>query len=147
MRTLLVASLTAVAVAATASVSLAGHGGAASARFVTPKAGAMTGSTVTFKVKLANFQLDAASVGKMNAAGKGHLHFAMDGGKLDFPKYSGANGKLATQLGIAGKYSPAVNPWITYRNLPRGRHTLTVFLANNDHSPQGAKASVRFWVS
>jgi hypothetical protein len=30
----------------------------------------------------------------------------MDGGKYDFPKHSGANGRLATQLGVQGKYSP-----------------------------------------
>jgi hypothetical protein len=114
--------------------------------FVTPKTGATTPSTVTAKVKLVHFRLSAKDVGKKPKAGEGHLHFAMDNGKFDHPKYSGANGKLAVMLGIAGKYSPAVTPSITYANLPKGKHTLVVMLANNDHSPQGAKASISFRV-
>lgn len=114
--------------------------------FVKPKAGATTGSTVTFVVKLTNFKLDPKDVGKQKKPNTGHLHFQMDGGKFDYPKYSGANGKLAVTLGIAGKYSPAVLPTITYRHLPAGKHKLLVFLANNDHSPVGASASVSFTV-
>jgi hypothetical protein len=120
--------------------------GKPSVRFVTPKNGATTGSTMTFVVKLTNFKLDPKDVGKRNKPNTGHLHFQMDGGKYDYPKYSGANGKLAVKLGIAGKYSPSVTPSITYRHLPAGRHTLVVFLANNDHSPVGPSASVHFTV-
>ena len=112
--------------------------------FTQPKPARTTGSTVTFAVKLTNFKLDAKDVGKQKKPNTGHLHFQMDGGKFDYPKYSGANGKLAVTLGIAGKYSPAVLPTITYRHLPPGKHRLVVFLANNDHSPVGASASVRF---
>ena len=90
--------------------------------------------------------LDPKDVGKQKKPNTGHLHFQMDGGKFDYPRYSGANGKLAVTLGIAGKYSPAVLPTITYRHLPPGKHRLVVFLANNDHSPVGASASVRFTV-
>jgi hypothetical protein len=113
---------------------------------VSPMHGAKTNATVTFKVKLANFTICAACVGKANKANTGHLHFALDGGKFDYPKYSGANGKLAVQLGIAGKYSPAVLPQITYAHLPKGKHTLWVFVVNNDHSNTGAKASSTIWV-
>ena len=114
--------------------------------FTKPKPGSTTGSTVTFVVKLTNFKLDPQDVGKQKKANTGHLHFQMDGGKFDYPRYSGANGKLAVTLGIAGKYSPAVLPTITYRHLPAGKHRLVVFLANNDHSPVGASASVSFTV-
>ena len=38
-------------------------------------------------------------------------------------------------------------PTITYSNLPKGKHTLVVILANNDHSPLGPNASVTFTVS
>jgi hypothetical protein len=120
--------------------------GGPSIAFVTPKAGAVTGSSVTFTVKVTNFKLDAEAVGKQKKANTGHLHFQMDHGKFDFPKYSGANGKLAVKLGIAGKYSPSVAPSIKYSHLPAGKHTLVVFLANNDHSPVGPKASVSFTV-
>ena len=109
-------------------------------KFVSPKAGAMTGSKVTFTVALTNFKLDAANVGKAKKPNDGHIHFQMDGGKYDFPKYSGANGTLAVKLGIAGKYSPAVTTSITYTGLPKGKHTLVAILANNDHSPVGPTA-------
>jgi hypothetical protein len=114
--------------------------------FKAPKANAKLGKTVTATVKLTNFKLDPKDVGKAPAVGKGHLHFTMDGGKYDFPKYSGANGKLAKKLGVAGKYSPSVTPSITYKGLPKGKHSLKVALANNDHSNAGATSSVTFTV-
>jgi hypothetical protein len=106
----------------------------------------MEGKTVTATVDLTNFQIDAADVGKGNIAGKGHLHFSLDGGKYDHAKYSGANGKLAEQLGTDGQYSPSTTPTITYKGLPPGEHTLKVDLVNNDHSPIGASDSVTFTV-
>jgi hypothetical protein len=114
--------------------------------FTAPAAAATTGSKVVVKVRLVNFTIDAKGVGKANRASRGHLHFSMDNGKYDFPEYSGPNGKLAAQLGIAGKYSPAVAPTITYAKLPKGKHTLKVFLVNNDHSNTGTSATVRFTV-
>lgn len=131
---------------AAALVPAAGAAGKPSVAFVKPSAGATTRSTVTFTVKLTNFELDPKDVGKQNKSHRGHLHFQMDGGKFDFPKYSGANGVLATKLGIAGKYSPSVTPSITYSHLPPGKHRLLVILANNDHSAAGATASIRFTV-
>src|SRR5438477_115049 len=88
---------------------------AASALVVAPTPGAVTSSTVTARVKLVHFRLSAKDVGKKPKRGEGHLHFAMDNGKFDHPKYSGANGKLAVQLGVAGMYSPSVTPTITYK--------------------------------
>ncbi len=117
-----------------------------SAAFLSPKEGATVGRTVTAKVALTDFAIDAAAVGQAAKDGEGHLHFSLDGGKYDFPKYSGANGQLAQKLGIAGKYSPSVTPSITYANLPPGKHILKVFLANNDHSDTGAGATVSFVV-
>ena len=114
--------------------------------FTAPKPNAKSGKKVTAKVKLTNFQLDPKDVGKKPKPGKGHLHFSMDDGKYDFPKYSGANGKLAKKLGVQGKYSPSVTPTITYSGLPKGKHTLKVNLANNDHSNAGGTASVKFTV-
>ena len=97
-----------------------------------------TSDGFTAKVALDGVALDAENVGKMAETGKGHLHFELDGGKFDFAKYSGPNGKLAKQLGTDGKYSPSVAPSITYRNLPKGKHVLKVYVANNDHSENGA---------
>jgi plastocyanin len=102
--------------------------------FKSPRMNAKEPSTVTAKVSLTNFTIDKADVGKAPLPGKGHLHFSMDGGKFDTPKYSGPNGRLAVKLGVAGQYSPALAPKITYKHLPKGKHTLVVNLANNDHS-------------
>ena len=58
----------------------------------------------------------------------------------------GANGLLAKKLGVTGKYSPSVTPTIKYKGLPKGKHTISVQLANNDHSPAGGAAQVSFKV-
>ena len=112
-----------------------------------PGEGESIGSKFTAKVDLAGFKLDPKDVGKKAEDGHGHLHFSLDGGKYDSAKYSGANGKLAEQLGTDGKYSPSVAPQITYSGIPAGKHTLVVDLANNDHSDTGDKAEVTFTVA
>ena len=114
--------------------------------FLTPKDGATTSDKVTAKVKLENFELDPNAVGKSPVPGKGHLHFQMDEGRFDIPENSGENGKLAKKLGVDGKYSPAVEPTITYVNLPPGKHTLEVYLANNNHTDTGVEAETEFTV-
>jgi hypothetical protein len=114
--------------------------------FLAPADGATVGGTVTAKVKLSKFKLAPNQVGKPAKQGQGHLHFSLDGGKYDYPKYSGANGKLATSLGVQGKYSPSVTPTITYKGLPAGKHKLEVYLANNDHTNTGVEAATSFTV-
>jgi hypothetical protein len=105
------------------------------------------GGAETFTITTSGFKIDAKDVGKVNKAGQGHIHFQMDGGKYDQPKYSGANGKLAVALKVAGTYSPAVADTITYKHLPKGTHTLKVFLVHNDHSNYpGATAKITFHV-
>ncbi len=136
--------VTVLTLAATTALAALASAASPSVRFVTPSTGTTTSSTVVARVALANFALDPADVGKTNKLHRGHLHFQMDGGKYDYPEYSGPNGQLAKTLGIAGKYSPSVGPKIIYRHLPAGKHTLTVFLANNDHSAVGPKATVTF---
>jgi hypothetical protein len=114
--------------------------------FTKPTKNEKVGTTVTATVHLTNFKLDPKAVGKAPQPGKGHLHFSMDGGKFDYPKYSGANGALAKKLGVTGKYSPSVTPTIKYKGLPKGKHTVSVQLANNNHSNAGASAKVSFKV-
>jgi hypothetical protein len=144
--TTLLLSLVLIAARSIPAVVSAAYSRTSSVMFVTPREGARTKSRVTFTVELRNFEIDAKDVGEMKSAHMGHLHFSMDNGKYDYPKYSGANGKLAVMLGTAGKYSPAAAPTITYANLPKGEHTLVVMLANNDHSLAGPQASVTFTV-
>jgi hypothetical protein len=108
-----------------------------------------TGSAVTVTVRTRNFTIDAQAVGKVPEAGKGHEHFQMDGGKYDYPRYSGANGRLAVTLGVQGKYSPSVTNKVTYKGLPKGSHKVTVFLAKNNHANYTnarAKKTIRFTV-
>jgi hypothetical protein len=119
---------------------------AASVGFVEPTDGAAVGDPVTAEVELEGFAINADQVGMDNVEGEGHLHFSMDGGKYDTPKYSGANGELAVQLGVDGQYSPATEETITYENLPKGEHTLEVDLVNNDHTETGTSATVTFEV-
>jgi hypothetical protein len=122
------------------------NGPKASVKFVTPKDGATVGDKFTAQVKLANFEIDPAAVGKSPVPGKGHLHFRLDGGRFDIPENSGANGKLAKKLGVDGKYSPAVKPQITYTNIAPGKHKLEVYLANNNHTDTGVEAETEFTV-
>ena len=99
-----------------------------------------TADGLTATVALDGVKLDPNAVGKDPQTGRGHLHFELDGGKYDTAEFSGANGELAEMLGTDGQYSPAVEPTITYENLPAGEHTLKVYVANNDHSENGAVA-------
>lgn len=131
---------------AAAPVTTEAGGGEPTVEFTSPTDGAGVPGTVTAEVALENFALDQAGVGMANADGKGHLHFALDGGKFDTPQYSGPNGELAKQLGTDGQYSPAVEPTITYKGLPPGEHTLEVDLVNNDHSETGVSETVTFTV-
>src|SRR6478609_1980564 len=111
--------------------------------FTKPTPNEKLGTTVTATVHLTNFTLDPKAVGKPPVPGKGHLHFSMDGGKFDYPKYSGANGKIAVQLGVQGKYSPSLNNKVTYTGLPKGKHKVTVFLVRNNHANYPNKAAKR----
>ncbi len=118
----------------------------AKVRFVTPKEASTIGPTVVAQVKLTHFKLAPNQVGKPAKQGEGHLHFSLDRGKFDYPKYSGANGKEAVKLGAQGKYSPSTALTITYSNLPSGTHELEVYLANNDHTDTGVATFVSFIV-
>jgi hypothetical protein len=114
--------------------------------FVAPRVGEAEGHTVTATVHLKHFVIDPAAVGKSPRPGHGHLHFELDGGRFDRPRFSGPNGAIAAKLGVSGMYSPALAPRITYRHLPRGRHTLDVYLANNNHTRTGVQAETTFTV-
>jgi hypothetical protein len=115
-------------------------------RFVTPKEASTQPGTVAVRVKFTHFTLAPKKVGKAAKQGEGHLHFSLDQGKFDRPKYSGPNGKEAVKLGVQGKYSPSVKPTIVYTNLPTGTHELEVYLANNDHTSTGVSRFVSFTV-
>jgi hypothetical protein len=118
----------------------------AKVRFVAPKEASTQPGTVIVRVKLTHFKLAPKKVGQAAKQGEGHLHFSLDQGKFDRPKYSGPNGKEAVKLGVQGKYSPSVKPTIVYTNVPTGTHELEVYLANNDHTNTGVSSFVSFIV-
>lgn len=118
----------------------------ASVEFMAPTDGETAGPTVTARVRLSGLRLAPEAVGQAAREGEGHLHFSLDGGKYDQPRYSGANGRLAQRLGVQGRYSPATAPMITYTDLPPGEHKLEVYVANNDHSNTGVADAVTFTV-
>jgi hypothetical protein len=114
--------------------------------FVTPKETSVNSSTVVVRVKLKNFKLAPKKVGEAAKQGEGHLHFSMDQGKFDRPKYSGPNGKTAVKIGSQGEYSPSTTRTIVYKHIPAGTHELEVYLANNDHTNTGVDSFVSFFV-
>ena len=130
------------------SETTAGESAASTATvsFTEPADGSTTSDEVTAEVEIEGFEINAEQVGMPPQEGEGHLHFSMDEGKYDEPKYSGANGELAKELGVDGEYSPATEPTITYEGLPAGEHTLEVYLAENDHSDTGVEAATAFTV-
>jgi hypothetical protein len=145
LRNRLTLSLAASGAALALSTSALAAGGPS----ITSLTAAQSGSKVTVKIKTKGFKVDAKGVGKAPKAGTGHEHFSMDKGKYDYEKYSGANGKIASQLGVQGKYSPSVNNKVTYTGLPKGKHTVTVFLVKNSHANYknaGAKKTITFTV-
>ena len=140
------AAVTASAVALGAAATMGVAGGSPTITSLTAK---QSGKKVVVKIHTRNFTIDAKHVGKAPNDHKGHEHFAMDKGKYDYPKYSGANGKLAVQLGVQGKYSPSVNNQVTYTGLPKGKHRVVVYLVRNNHANypnKGARKALTFTV-
>lgn len=118
----------------------------ATLRVVSPARGATVRGPVVVQVVVRGFRLDARHLDQAPRKGRGHLQFRLDGGRFDRARYSGASGRLAARLGVAGRFSPAVRPTITYQRIPAGRHTLVVSLANNDLSETGVRARTVFMV-
>lgn len=113
-------------------------------RITVPAAGSLVSGSFTARVVVARFRLVRSRPGATPRRGFGHLHFILDGGRFDQPRYSGVNGRLALRLGVNGFYSPSYGAAITYRDIPAGPHVLRVQLVNADESPTGVEASVRF---
>jgi hypothetical protein len=97
--------------------------------------------TVTVRVTTNDFRFGV--VGTANKSGRGHEHFSMDRGHYDYPRYSGANGKLAKRLGTQGRFSPSMNNRVIYRHLKRGRHTVVVHLVRNDQTNYANRSATR----
>jgi outer membrane protein assembly factor BamB len=73
-----------------------------------------------------NFKLADPS-GNANAAGQGHIHYFLD---VNAPTTQGQPAVTA-----AGTYAATAATSYTWKNVPPGKHTLSVELVNNDHTP------------
>jgi len=139
---------------------------------ISPRNGARQAShAVVVKVMVENFKLAPASFEGEPALGEGHIRFSLNrvpdcvdpvkleralnsaigkgrlvGASFDYSRYSGPNGVLAEQLGVAGSYSPATRPEIFYRGLPPGFYRLVVALAQNNGSTTPYHAVTNFQI-
>lgn len=86
----------------------------------------LSAGDVNVSVEVGNFSL-VNKLGKVNAAGEGHIHYYMDA------KVPTAPGKPA--LSAPGTYAPTANTSHTWKNVAPGMHNLSVQLVNNDHTP------------
>jgi hypothetical protein len=111
---------------------------------------------VVVKVKVHNFTLAPAQLGKTPQLGEGILRFSLNkvpesasanqlkransalgsgrviGRSFDFPRFSGPNALLARSIDSSG--SLATLPQIYYHDLPSGFYRLIIALAQNDGS-------------
>lgn len=120
--------------------------GDARVTIVTPAAGASEARTFQVRVRVTGFRIERPARTADSRSRVGHLHFSLDAGRFDQPRYSGANGRMALDLGVNGFYSPAYRPTIVYRDIPRGRHRLRVELVSGDDRAIGVGATVTFYV-
>ncbi|HEX7475422.1 MAG TPA: PQQ-binding-like beta-propeller repeat protein [Dehalococcoidales bacterium] len=81
---------------------------------------------VTIAVQVSNFKIVDA-LGQAAVAGQGHIHYFMD---VDAPTTQGQPAVTAQ-----GTYAATIATNYTWHNVAPGKHTFSVELANNDHTP------------
>jgi len=86
----------------------------------------VAGPDVNVTVDVQRFEL-ANALGQENVAGQGHVHYFLDTAAPTTP------GEPA--IPPEGAYAATANPWHEWTNLSVGKHTLSVELVNNDHTP------------
>lgn len=93
---------------------------------------------VTVTVKVANFSL-VDKLGQTNVAGQGHIHYFKD---VDAPTTAGKPAVTA-----AGTYAATAATSYTWPNVTAGKHTFSVELINNDHTPLATPVVVKVTVT
>jgi outer membrane protein assembly factor BamB len=94
---------------------------------ITPADGSsVQAGDITVSALALNFSL-VDKLGTASVAGQGHLHYFMD---VDAPTTPGAPAVTA-----AGTYVPTAKTTNTWKNVAPGKHTFSVELVNNDHTP------------
>jgi len=105
-------------------------------QIISPADGATVGPRFTMEVKPSNFTPALDLEGKPNLAGYGHYHVFVD---MDMSSMSGDMMSMAGMVGMPGSNSFPVDlsAW------PAGKHTITVELVQNDHTPiEGANPAM-----
>jgi plastocyanin len=87
---------------------------------------AVQGDSVTISAQVSNFDL-VDKLGQDNSAREGHLHYFID---VDAPTGAGQSAVTA-----AGTYAATAADSYTWQNVSAGKHTFSVELINNDHTP------------
>lgn len=114
------------------------NAGIPEAQIVSPSDGATVGPKVTIQVKPTNFTPALDLEGKPNLKGYGHYHVF-----VDMPAMTGGGG--GAMMSMAGMVlMPGSNSFdVNLSAWPAGKHTLTVELVQNDHTPiEGAKPAM-----
>ncbi len=94
---------------------------------ISPKDGdTVSAGDVTVSAQVFNFNL-VDKLGQAIAAGQGHLHYFMD---VDVPTTPGKPAVTAQ-----GTYAAVPTTSYTWHNVAAGKHTFSVELINNDHTP------------
>ena len=101
--------------------------------------GAAVGPKFSFTAPTTNFTPSGDLEGKQDVAGYGHIHVFVDMPMMDTSGSSGGMMSMAGMVGMPGtnNISLDLSDW------PSGKHTVTVELVQNDHTPiMDAKAAM-----
>ena len=114
------------------------NAGTPEVQVVSPADGATVGPKVTIQVKPSNFTPALDLEGKPNLKGYGHYHVFVDMPAMT----AGGGGAMMSMAGMvlmpgSDSFDVDLSAW------PAGKHTLTVELVQNDHTPiEGAKPAM-----
>ncbi len=117
-------------VTASVMVMVSQQGGTPSVSIISPQNGAaLTGSSIPVSVSVSNFNV-VDKQGQASAAGEGHIHFYMDVSPIPSDPT-----KPAIPADAKAIWAHVSGTSYTFTNVTPGSHTITVQLANNDHTP------------
>ncbi len=97
----------------TVEASITVTAAAPSISILAPADGATVGTTVSLRVDIGGFVIDAEALGQASVPGRGHYHVTVDGTTIDFE---------------------VTGPIYAISNLAEGDHTIEASLHNNDHT-------------
>ncbi len=115
---------------ATVMITVTGTPGTPTVTITSPGAGAtLTGGTIPVSISTTNFMI-MDKQGQANVPGEGHVHYY-----LDVSPIPSDPSKPAIPADANANWAHVASNTYTFTNVPPGTHTVTVQLANNDHTP------------